>query len=369
MSASASPAQYRPESGRYATTLNGIPRAKARTRARAHEIILLQRYSENGESAVEFHQLEQFLAIASSKTMRKAAEALHLSQPTLSHNLKKLESELGHPLFDRSHNRMSLTPYGEILLRYTSHMLDDWHKMCDELAEEERREASIVRVGCYSVVRTFFEMPQLALAFPNLNFEVWVQTVDEIVESFEVGRFDLAVVPRTKATAPLELSLIEREQAYLSVPKSTHLAKRASLALDDLVGSHFFVPIDIEGLSDWYLSILEAAGIDGAYIELTQRETYLRKLDTTLKCHFSTSLMQRLTNSGSGRIEIPLEDPIAYRDVCFACAKGDDRLDPVAGFIRNNASSTFSGHAYLPFVLGHGGVGNLKVHDSQHVIA
>ena len=67
---------------------------------------------------MEIHQLEQFKAIAESRTMREAADKLFISQPALSQNLKKLEAELGCTLFDRAHNQLAITPYGCLL--YTS---------------------------------------------------------------------------------------------------------------------------------------------------------------------------------------------------------------------------------------------------------
>lgn len=313
---------------------------------------------------MEFHQLEQFAAIASCGTMREAARKLYLSQPTLSHNLKKLESELGHQLFDRSHNRMELTAYGKILQRHTEHMLGDWRALLDELAEEERRQSQTVHVGCYSTVHAFFEMPQLAIAFPRINFEVWIESVSEVCRGFLDGAFDLVIVPKCEASKNLSLAPFEDEQAYLSVPVSSALASKEVLALDDLRGCQLLVPNDLEGLSDWYEGILRAAGVDELLVEYVDWETYLSKLDSTLKCHFSTTLMHRLTQSGSGRVEVPIEDDAAKRTVCYARNPDDARLGSIASFLDRNSNKIYSGHAYLPYLLSRGNAANLTVHDS-----
>ena len=68
---------------------------------------------------MEIFQFEQFQMIAECGTMREAAERLFLSQSTLSHNLKKLEAELGCKLFARAGNQLRLTPYGELVLERT----------------------------------------------------------------------------------------------------------------------------------------------------------------------------------------------------------------------------------------------------------
>lgn len=312
---------------------------------------------------MEFHQLEQFAAIASCGTMREAANRMYLSQPTLSHNLKKLESDLGHQLFDRSHNKMELTEYGKILQRHTEHMLSDWRALLDELEAEERRQAQTIRVGCYSAVHTFFEMPQLAIAFQNINFEVWVGGIAAVCQGFREGSYDLVIVPACELSRDFGLAPIEDERAYLSVPICSALADRESLTLDDLRGRQLLVPDDIEGLSDWYRDIVRAAGVDELLVEYTDRETYLSKLDSTLKCHFSTTLMHRLTQSGSGRVEIPIEGEAAHRTVCYARNPEDDRLRPIASFLDRNNNKIYSGHAYIPYLLSHGNAANLTVHD------
>ena len=316
---------------------------------------------------MEFHQLEQFLAIASTGTMRKAAESLYLSQPTLSHNLKKLESELGHQLFDRSHNKMTLTPYGEILQRHTRFLIDDWQELLDELAEEERRQAQTIRVGCYSTVHTFFEMPQIAIAFPALNFEVWVEDIPLICTKLQEGAFDLIIVPDCDASSSLDLMPIDDEQAYLSVPISTDLSKKQTIALDDLRECQLIVPDNLLGLSGWYKEIVRASGADGLLVEHIDREDYLGKLDSTMKCHFSTTLMHRLTSSGSGRVEIPIEGDVARRTVCCARNAEDKRLDSIVAFLERNGNRVYSGHAFLPYLLSHGNVHNLIVHDDAIV--
>ena len=316
---------------------------------------------------MEFYQLEQFLAIASTGTMRKAAESLYLSQPTLSHNLKKLESELGHQLFDRSHNKMTLTPYGEILQRHTRLLIDDWQELLDELAKEERRQAQTIRVGCYSTVHTFFEMPQIAIAFPSLNFEAWVDDIPEICMKLQEGAFDLIIVPDCDASSSLDLMPIDDEQAYLSVPISNDLSKKQTIALDDLRECQLIVPDNLLGLSGWYKEIVRASGADGLLVERIDRDDYLGKLDSTMKCHFSTTLMHRLTSSGSGRVEIPIEGDVARRIVCCARNAEDKRLDSIVAFLERNGNRVYSGHAFLPYLLSHGSVRNLIVHDDAIV--
>lgn len=315
---------------------------------------------------MEFYQLEQFVAIANSKTMREAADKLHLSQPTLSQNLKRLEAELGVALFDRSHKKMELTSYGKILLAHCKHMVGDWHNLLDALTDEKRRQASTLRIGCYSVVHALFEMPQLAVVFSELNFEAWVRDVSEIVEGFEEGRYDLVIVPQNRLTDHLQLEPIEDERLYLSVSKTLPLAKKSEITLADLAKTQLLIPTNICGLSPWYQQVVQAAGVNSLMVEYVDKDEYLRKLDTTMKCHFSATLMQRLTASGSERVEIPIAGEQARRTVCVAQAgDGNEQAARVVAFLKRNRGKTYSGHAFLSFVLKCGNLKNLTIHSSE----
>ena len=72
---------------------------------------------------MELRHLRYFVALAESLNFTRAAERLHVTQSTLSHQIRQLEEELGHPLFDRIGKRVILTEAGEILLGYASKAL------------------------------------------------------------------------------------------------------------------------------------------------------------------------------------------------------------------------------------------------------
>ena len=64
---------------------------------------------------IETYLLEQFITIARCGTLSAAAEEIHLSQPTLTRSMQKLEREIGVPLFEHSRNKTSINEYGKIL--------------------------------------------------------------------------------------------------------------------------------------------------------------------------------------------------------------------------------------------------------------
>ena len=74
---------------------------------------------------IELYVLRQFAAFAEAGTLSEAAEILHLSQPALSRNMKKLEEELGVTLFTRTKNRLELNENGKYVLQLIQKIMDD----------------------------------------------------------------------------------------------------------------------------------------------------------------------------------------------------------------------------------------------------
>lgn len=88
---------------------------------------------------MELTQLMQFKAIAECESMTQAAEKIHISQPTLSAMLKRLEHELEMPLFDRNKNKLKLNGAGSILLKHTELILAQLDQAKSELQDYAKK--------------------------------------------------------------------------------------------------------------------------------------------------------------------------------------------------------------------------------------
>ena len=96
---------------------------------------------------MEFRVLQYFLAVAREQSLSGAAEFLHLSQPTLSRQLKDLEDELGKQLFTRSNKGISLTEEGMILRKRAEEMVQLMKKTEDEIALSDEHLSGDVYIG------------------------------------------------------------------------------------------------------------------------------------------------------------------------------------------------------------------------------
>ena len=300
---------------------------------------------------MEIHQLEQFKTITECRTMREAADRLYLSQPALSQNLKKLEAELGCTLFDRSHNQLVLTPYGEILLTHAHHILFDLDEVYDKIKRRKQEEAEIIRIGSFYLPLNLFAFPQIANAIPHLRFQVIIGKAKNIAKKLIDGKLDLAFLPSQFCPAYLANNPLFEESLLLSVIPSSPLSSREFITEDDLKNTSLLIPKDFPGLSLWYEETIEKAGVPSTLIERMPIKEYLEAMDRTEQAHFSTSLMTMFSGAGSVRPSIPLRGAETSRTISMAYDTENKQAALIHDYIIDNAEGLVSNHAFLPFLM------------------
>lgn len=148
---------------------------------------------------MDIEQLKSFIEIINSKSFRKAAENLHVTQSTISSRIKKLEEELGVSLFNRlGHLGIQLSPSGKILHPYIQQALDSIQQGMLQLSQQHTVSTKIL----LSSVNPFANLilPQLLIdirnIYPNLEIDVIRETgySDEILEMVIDGKIDIAIV-------------------------------------------------------------------------------------------------------------------------------------------------------------------------------
>ena len=101
---------------------------------------------------MEIRILRYFLAIAREENMTRAAERLHISQPSLSKEIKKLEEELGHELFIRTNKNMILNDEGMLLRKRAEDILAMVDKTAEEFSQLDNIIGGEIRIGCAETI-------------------------------------------------------------------------------------------------------------------------------------------------------------------------------------------------------------------------
>ena len=136
--------------------------------------------------------LSYFQKTAELQHLTRAAEALHISQPSLSHTIKVLETELGVPLFSRSGRNIVLTRYGEILLRHTNRIMQELHGAQKELADTKEAQKLTVTISLFAasmIIPAFLTLlkEDIMLAMPDTDPHARKSSVN--LDEFEKAGF------------------------------------------------------------------------------------------------------------------------------------------------------------------------------------
>lgn len=311
---------------------------------------------------MDIFQFEQFQMIAECGTMREAAERLFLSQPTLSHNIKKLESELGCKLFTRSSNQLRLTPYGELVLRYTREIDTSIKAMVADVEGMKRREEATMRIGSYSYIASGFVMSPVAAEFPESTFVIENCATDALKAGLKEGRYDVLLATDVARDKVFKWQKLYTERAYVSTPLGHALANRESVRAADIAGLQFNIESGLLGYSDWFNYILRNAGVHDDAVERRPFKEHLRVKDALPTCNLITSLIMGFVRTSEMRAIVPIDEPYAKRNIGLLYrADASEKVLSFVKYMKSHASGVFSGNAFIPYFLFPEDVSNLHI--------
>lgn len=217
--------------------------------------------------ALDLRLIRYFVAVAREGNVTRAAELLHISQPSLSAAVKQLEQRLGVSLLERSGRRIALTAAGELLMHRGQELLEHAHAVADEVSQRGSATAGRLHLGLTPTAR-YGVGPELLAACATDAPAVMIYTSEDttgaLLRDVAQGRLDLAVT--FCAPEPLEgveLTLLREEPALVHMPSDHPFAARPQLRLKDLADESILVSAgqDSSGFTDRVLSAFAEAGI------------------------------------------------------------------------------------------------------------
>ncbi len=213
---------------------------------------------------MEMHQIRYFLAVARTGNFSRAARECHVSQPSLSQQILKLEEELGEVLFDRQQRGTTLTPAGELFLPHAKQILRE----VDEALRRVSSSGSVVRgrlvLGVLPTIAPYL-LPRLLgpfmKAYPEAEVVVHEEVTPRIVEALQDGKMDLGLVSLPVAGAGLKSEEWFEEPLLLVLPKAHRLAQSDEVVpMRDIEREQFILMQDGHCLADQALTFCTMKG-------------------------------------------------------------------------------------------------------------
>lgn len=187
---------------------------------------------------MELRVLNYFLTVAREENITRAAQLLHLTQPTLSRQLIQLEEELGVQLFHRGKHSVSLTEEGMLLRRRAQELVSLSEKTKLELRHKAEMPAGEISIGCgetKSMSLLSVKMVSFRQKYPLVQFSIYSAIADDIKDRIEKGLLDMGLL-----VEPVDISKYEfirlpvRERWGVLVREDSPLAEKDCVTPEDL---------------------------------------------------------------------------------------------------------------------------------------
>lgn len=217
---------------------------------------------------MEIRVLRYFLTVVREGGINRAAEALHITQPTLSRQLSQLEEEVGVKLFHRGARRITLTNEGILLRRRAEEILSLVDRTEQELIEQEELVEGRIVIGCgeLAAVQVLSEMiASFHEKYPLVSYDIFTANADLVKEQMEKGLIDIGVLLEPIDMEKFEfIRLTGKERWGVLMRSDDPLAKKEVVGAKDLENLPLILPrrTNVQNeLSNWLGDSFQSAKV------------------------------------------------------------------------------------------------------------
>lgn len=193
---------------------------------------------------MELRQLEYFHAISRTASFTRAAENLHVAQPSITNAIHKLEQELGILLFDRSQKKVTLTAEGQAFLLRVERILRELKEAAAEMDDFRNLNKGTIKIAVPPMIGAYL-FPNIFIKFkhqyPHLDLTVFEEGSLAARSMVEKEELDLGLVILPKIPSILHTLPITRQQIMLCVSPEHRLAGQSSVSFSELSGEQFIL--------------------------------------------------------------------------------------------------------------------------------
>lgn len=220
---------------------------------------------------MEIRTLQNFLTVAREENITKAAELLHITQPTLSRQIKSLEEELGQKLFVRHSFHIELTEAGVLLRKQAEDLLAMANKIYDSFHTMDDITGGDIYMGLAESYQIGFLadfIKEFKIKYPNLRYHITSGDTEQVLEKLEKGILDFAAIVETPDFSKYHaLPFPDADRWVAIVPAAHPLAEKPQVSPTDLVGVPLFCSEQSwkKDIPRWAGKIFECLHLEGSF--------------------------------------------------------------------------------------------------------
>ncbi|SDN85161.1 DNA-binding transcriptional regulator, LysR family [Paenibacillus sp. yr247] len=273
---------------------------------------------------MELRQLQYAIQIAIERNFSRAAEKLHIAQPSLSQQLSKLEKEIGVLLFQRSTNSVELTHAGALFVEKSQKILDMVEQLKKEMEDISQMKKGRLVVGSMPITGSTilpFVVPAFQSAYPDIEITLVEETSSNLETLTMNGQTDISLLSLPLREDSLVYETLLEEEIVLAVPPQHPLAKsKKPIRIDQLEKEAFIALKKGQGFRKLTLDLCQKAGIIPSIVfESSNMETVQSLVAAGMGIAFVPYLISKRSYSELSPVHLTLEGSptrtlvIAYR--------------------------------------------------------
>jgi DNA-binding transcriptional LysR family regulator len=283
---------------------------------------------------MEMHQVRYFLAAAKALSFTRAAEVCHVSQPALTTAIKKLEGQLGSPLFHREGRQIALTEFGRRMQPHLGQIVDQ-AKAAETVAKDFRLLDQVpIRFGVMSTIGPM-RLAGLLAAFeqqsPGVDTTVREGAPEALAAQLDADELDIAILnPLDGLGENYRAEPLYTERYVVVLPPDHPLRERDTLALQDLSEQPYVDRLSCE-MREMVMSVCDEMGVKLYARFRSEREDWVQAM---VMANTGFAFMPEYSVTHPGSILRPLVDPAVERTISLITVPGRKHSPAVAAFIR-----------------------------------
>ena len=299
---------------------------------------------------MEFHRIRYFLEVAKTGNFSRAAENCHVSQPSLSQQIIKLENELGDILFKRVRHGVFLTEFGEAFLPH-ARKIENCVLNAHEFAQTYHRSVKgLIKIGAIPTIAPYL-LPTIiestSVAYPEIHFELHEETTDVLLKKLHAGSIDFALLsPPFEGEGDFEIERLMQDELLITIPVNHPLHSATQIPVTLLESEAMVLLKDSHCLSHQSISICQKSGMNpNIRIQSSQLDTVLALVESGMGVTFTPHMAlpfhrsRRVSHHSISptpfkrniaiawpRLQTPSRSQQAFLEVLRKCVKGKEAV-------------------------------------------
>ena len=278
-------------------------------------------------------RLQVFHTVARLLSFTKAADALHMTQPAVTFQVRQLEEYFNTRLFDRTHNRISLTVVGQKVYEYAEEIFERYADMENAVKQLTGDVSGTLVIGASTTIAEYM-LPSLLGDFkskyPDIKLSLQVGNTEHIVSMVEDNVIDLGVVEAPVLNKSLAVTLCHTDPLVAILPKNHALARKKSITPAELFkDSAYICREEGSGTREVVQTYLEEQGVDSTKIDIAMELGSPEAIKGAVEGGMGISILSRTTLEKEMKLSslavIPLT-PTLERPFSFVHQKQKFRL-------------------------------------------